>query len=178
MSKHGTKRRAQTIQADIAPLFVHVLKLPQGLDDVDILPCPSDHELGALVETIIQNLKRFKHMAPVLAFVIQALVKHVHNLVEIGGTITEGIRQAQTKSVRATPTCQRSWRRSPPFLCRSGPMDRCWSLRIGQHDISSSGATHLDSNAQKEEHAHTSTRPAKLKGVSDAPFRTLTCTFE
>jgi hypothetical protein len=35
------------------------------------------------VQTVVEDLERLQNVAPVLALVVQALVQHVHDLVEI-----------------------------------------------------------------------------------------------
>jgi hypothetical protein len=39
------------------------------------------------METIIQNLECLEDVTPVLAFIVQALIDHVHDLVELGGCV-------------------------------------------------------------------------------------------
>jgi len=75
---------APTVLADIAPLLVDVLELAQGLDDVDVLARPRDDQLGALVQAVVEHLEGLEHVAPILALVVQALIEHVHDLVEVG----------------------------------------------------------------------------------------------
>jgi hypothetical protein len=36
------------------------------------------------VQTVVEHLERFQDMTPVLALVIQSLVQHIHDLVEVG----------------------------------------------------------------------------------------------
>jgi hypothetical protein len=59
-----------------------MLKLPQRLDDVDVLPRPRNDQLTPLMQTVIQHLEGLEHVAPVLALVVEALVQDVHDLVE------------------------------------------------------------------------------------------------
>jgi hypothetical protein len=61
-----------------------VLEFAEGLDDEDVLACPCDDHLGALVEAVIQDLQGLEDVAPVLPFVVEALIYHVHDLVELG----------------------------------------------------------------------------------------------
>lgn len=37
------------------------------------------------MQAIVQNLQGLQDMAPILAFIIQSLVEHIHNLVEVAG---------------------------------------------------------------------------------------------
>ena len=69
--------------ANIAAFFVKVNEFAEGADDVDVLASPCDTQLGALVEAVIKDLERFQDVAPVLALVVEALVEHVHDFVEI-----------------------------------------------------------------------------------------------
>lgn len=75
-----------TILSYIAPFLVYVLEFAKGLDDINALSSPCNDEFRAFVKTIIQNLECFKDVTPVLSFIIQALVDHVHDLVELGGS--------------------------------------------------------------------------------------------
>jgi hypothetical protein len=36
------------------------------------------------VQTVVEHLERLENVTPVLALVIQSLVEHVHDLVEVG----------------------------------------------------------------------------------------------
>jgi hypothetical protein len=38
------------------------------------------------MKTIIQNLEGFKYVTPILPLVVETLIDHVHNLVELGGS--------------------------------------------------------------------------------------------
>jgi hypothetical protein len=78
-----------TIQANISALFVDVLELPQGLDDEDVLHGPGDDQFRALVEAVVQDLESLQDVAPVLPLVVQTLVQHVHDLVELGRPVTQ-----------------------------------------------------------------------------------------
>ena len=35
------------------------------------------------METVVEDLQRFKDVTPVLALVVQSLIQHIHNFVEI-----------------------------------------------------------------------------------------------
>jgi hypothetical protein len=71
-----------TVLANVSALLIDIHELAKGLDDIQILLRPGDHELGALVEAVVQYLQCFQDMSPVLALVVQPLVEHVHDLVE------------------------------------------------------------------------------------------------
>lgn len=59
------------------------MELAQSLDNVDVLARPSYHQLGTLMKTVIQDLERFQDVAPVLALIVETLVDHIHDLVEL-----------------------------------------------------------------------------------------------
>ena len=82
-----------TVLANIPSVLIDILKLTEGLDDVDILPGPRHNHLRSLVETIVQNFQRFENMSPVLSLIIQPFVQHVHNLVEIAMAMEGRSRQ-------------------------------------------------------------------------------------
>jgi hypothetical protein len=73
----------RTILANITTLLIEVDELAESADDVDVLASPCDTQLGALVKTVVENLEGFQDVAPVLALVVEALVEHVHDFVEI-----------------------------------------------------------------------------------------------
>lgn len=73
-----------TILPDVAAVVVNVLELAEGLDDEDVLACPCHNHLGSLVQTVIQDLQGLEDVAPVLPFVVETLIYHVHDLVELG----------------------------------------------------------------------------------------------
>lgn len=77
----------QTILSDIATFLVNILELSQSLDDIDALAGPSNNQLRAFVKTIVQDLEGLENVSPVLSFVVQALVDHVHNLVEFSRAV-------------------------------------------------------------------------------------------
>jgi hypothetical protein len=79
-----TKR---TARANIASLFIEVYELPQRLDNIDVLARPRHNQLAALVQAVIQDLQALEHVPPVLALVVEALVEHVHDLVEVGAAV-------------------------------------------------------------------------------------------
>jgi hypothetical protein len=74
---------ARTVLANIATLLVEVDELAESADDVDVLASPCDTQFGALVKAVVEDLEGFQDMAPVLALVVEALVEHVHDFVEI-----------------------------------------------------------------------------------------------
>lgn len=76
-----------TARADIASLFIQVYELPQRLNNVNVLARPRDDQLAALVQAVIQDLQTLEHVPPVLALVVEALVEHVHDLVEVGAAV-------------------------------------------------------------------------------------------
>lgn len=79
-----TPHEGHTILPNITSLLVNILKLPQCLDDINALARPCDDQLRSLMETVVQHLQSLQDVSPVLAFVVQALIDHVHNLVELG----------------------------------------------------------------------------------------------
>jgi hypothetical protein len=83
----GRGHTEHTILTNIATVFINVLELPQGLDDEEILPRPSNNQLRPLVQAVVEDLERFEYVAPVLALVIESLVEHIHHLVEVGRAI-------------------------------------------------------------------------------------------
>lgn len=36
------------------------------------------------METVVEHLERLENVTPILALVIQSLIQHIHNLIEIG----------------------------------------------------------------------------------------------
>src|SRR5690242_3127490 len=82
-----------TILTHIVAFFINVLKLAQGLDDVDTLTSPGDNELRPLVQTVVQDLQCLEDMAPVLSLVVQSLVEHVHDVVEIARSVCKSTSQ-------------------------------------------------------------------------------------
>ena len=76
-----------TARPYIPPILIQVNKLAQSLDDIDILPRPRDNQLASLMQAVIQHLQTLEHVSPVLALVVEPLVEHVHDLVEIGGAV-------------------------------------------------------------------------------------------
>lgn len=79
----GGALATRTVLTNITTLLVKINELAEGADDVDVLASPCDAQLGALVKAVVENFERFQDMAPVLALVIEALVEHVHDFVEI-----------------------------------------------------------------------------------------------
>jgi hypothetical protein len=73
---------ALTILANISAFLINVLEFAQGLDDVYVLPRPRNNQLGAFVETVIQDLESLKYVSPVLSFIVESLIQHVHDFVE------------------------------------------------------------------------------------------------
>ena len=78
----------RTVLSDISAILVDVLEFSQRLDDVDVLSRPGDHQLRAFVQGIIEDFQGFQDVAPVLAFIIQSLVEHVHDLEKVGGAVS------------------------------------------------------------------------------------------
>lgn len=62
-------------------------EFPQRLDDVDVLPRPRDDKLAALVQAVVQHFQTLEHVAPILALVVEALVEHIHDFVEVRRTV-------------------------------------------------------------------------------------------
>lgn len=78
-------------------------ELPQGLDDVNVLARPRDHQLTALMQAVVEHFQTFEHVSPVLPFVIQPLVQHVHDLVEIGAAVVCDARNVCHICARRAP---------------------------------------------------------------------------
>ena len=76
-----------TARPYIPPILIQINELAQSLNDIDILPRPRDNQLASLMQTVIQHLQTLEHVSPVLALVVEPLVEHVHDLVEIGGAV-------------------------------------------------------------------------------------------
>ena len=91
-----------TILPNISTFLVNVDEFSQGLDDVNVLARPGHHQFRALVQTVIENFEGLKDVSPIFALVVQALVEHVHNLVEIAGTRR---RLAKLRSAGGELTC-------------------------------------------------------------------------
>ena len=68
---------------DIAALLIKVDEFAEGSDNVDVLPSPCDAQLGALVKAVVENFERLQDVTPVLALVVEALVEHIHDFIEI-----------------------------------------------------------------------------------------------
>lgn len=85
-----------TVLTNIATVFVNVLELAESLDDVKALAGPGDDELGALVQAVVEDLESLEDVSPILSLIVQALVEHVHNLVEFGRAISAASRQSVT----------------------------------------------------------------------------------
>jgi hypothetical protein len=85
---------ARTVLANITTLLVEVDELAESTDNVDVLTSPCDTQLGALVKAVVEDLEGFQDVAPVLALVVETLVEHVHDFVEIR-------RAGKTESVLA-----------------------------------------------------------------------------
>lgn len=73
-----------TILSLITSLLINILKLPERLNDVDIVLRPDNNMFRTLMETVIQHLQRFEYMAPILPLIVQPLIQHIHNFEEIG----------------------------------------------------------------------------------------------
>jgi hypothetical protein len=73
----------RTILANITTLLIKINELAEGADNVDVFTSPCDAQLGALVKAVVENFERFQDVAPVLALVVEALVEHIHDFVEI-----------------------------------------------------------------------------------------------
>ena len=73
-----------TVLANIAAILVNMLELPQCLDDVDVLARPCYHQLRALMQTVVEHFERLQDVAPVLSPIVESLIEHVHDLVEVG----------------------------------------------------------------------------------------------
>lgn len=85
---HSWQRVVQpTILTDVATIFINVLELAKGLDDVEALAGPGDNELRALVQAVIENLESLEDVSPILSLVVQALVEHVHDFVELSRAV-------------------------------------------------------------------------------------------
>jgi hypothetical protein len=76
-----------TVLTHVPALFVNILELAQGLDNVDIFSGPGNDEFRSFVKTVIQNFQRLKNVTPVLAFIVQSFVEHVHYLVKIARAV-------------------------------------------------------------------------------------------
>ena len=63
-----------TVLTNIATILIGILELSQCLDDVDVLARPCHNQLGAFVQTVVEDLERFQDVAPVLSLVVQSLV--------------------------------------------------------------------------------------------------------
>lgn len=61
-----------------------MLELAEGLDDEDVLARPCNDHLGALVQTVIQDLQGLEDVSPVLSLVIETLIYHIHDFVKLG----------------------------------------------------------------------------------------------
>jgi hypothetical protein len=83
--QYGLSKRVgrRTVLANITALLVKVDEFAERADDVDVLTSPCDAQLGALVEAVVKDLERLQDVAPILALVVEALVEHVHDFVEI-----------------------------------------------------------------------------------------------
>lgn len=62
-------------------------ELSQSLDDIDIFACPRYDQLGTLMQAVVQNFQALQHVSPILALVVEALIEHVHNFVEVGRAV-------------------------------------------------------------------------------------------
>lgn len=80
-------RRCANILSDIFSVFINIHEFPQCLDDVNVFSCPRHHQLGTLVQTVVKDFERLQDVSPVLALIVQALVEHIHNLVEVTGVV-------------------------------------------------------------------------------------------
>lgn len=88
-----------TVLTNITTIFVNIDEFPQRFDNVNVLPGPCNDKFRALVETVVQNFERLEDVSPVLALVIQTLIEHVHDLVEIAGT---ALRKSSTIDIGQT----------------------------------------------------------------------------
>jgi hypothetical protein len=86
--------------ANITTLFVEVDELAESTDNVDVFTSPCDTQLRTLVKAVVEDFEGFQDVAPVLALVVETLVEHVHDFVEIR-------RAGKTVSVLAT--CEAAW---------------------------------------------------------------------
>lgn len=66
-------------------------ELPQSLDDVDVLSRPGNHQFRTFVQAVVQYFQALKYVSPVLALVVQSLIKHVHYFIKVGGAVAEEI---------------------------------------------------------------------------------------
>jgi hypothetical protein len=73
-----------TILPNVTTILVNILELAQCLYHEEILLRPGNHQLRAFVETVIQNLESLQDVSPVLALVVQSLIDHIHDFVELG----------------------------------------------------------------------------------------------
>lgn len=73
-----------TIVSNVLAVLVDVCELAQRLDDKDVLLGPCNHHFGSLVQNVVHNLQCLEDVTPVLALIVQSLVEHVHDLVELG----------------------------------------------------------------------------------------------
>jgi hypothetical protein len=48
-------RIAHTVLSDVSAIFINVLKLSQGFDDIDVLARPSHHQLRPFMQTVVEN---------------------------------------------------------------------------------------------------------------------------
>jgi hypothetical protein len=55
------------------------------------------------VETVIQNLECLEDVTPVLSFVVQALIDHIHNLIKLGGCVVCHLSDLAHLSTRRAP---------------------------------------------------------------------------
>jgi hypothetical protein len=84
----------RAVLANVTTVLVSILELSQCLDDVDVLARPCHDQFRAFVQTVVQHLERLEDVTPVLSLIVQSLVKHIHDLVEVGRAraITNAVR--------------------------------------------------------------------------------------
>jgi hypothetical protein len=75
---------APTVLADVPAILIDVLELAQRLDNEYVLFGPGNDQLCPFVQAVIRDLKRLQNVPPVFALVIEPLVDHIHDFVELG----------------------------------------------------------------------------------------------
>ena len=68
---------------DGALVVVHLVKMDkfsQRLDDIEVVAGPHDTFFRAKPNQVVQNRQGLRHVAPVLALIVQSAIQHVHHL--------------------------------------------------------------------------------------------------
>lgn len=79
------------VRALVLTGLVEVLEFLEGLNDVQVLTEVEHAVVAPGVKAVVEEGERFEDMTPVLALVVEPLVKHLHDLHKVGSARQQGL---------------------------------------------------------------------------------------